>query len=202
MNNYSILEMLAFFSRFRTMNQPEWRTAYTLQIQRVRSCHSKEDGGVRRSFNSLETKSGQMVDLIFDEEELIWSLEPSVFYPVHEVDRVLALVKRHKHLPSRAHRIISYRFEIIPKQSMERAVGGMELPVTHRVQPYRFQSGKISSTQVTDIVTRHLENVMVTKHLHCVVKTYQHRFYHLVYVLDQMDWRVLQEVDEEYFFVR
>lgn len=56
--------------------------------------------------------------------------------------------------------------------------------------------------QVTGIETRHIENVMITKHLHYVVQTDSGRFFHLVYILDQTDWRFMQEVDEELFFFR
>lgn len=66
----------------------------------------------------------------------------------------------------------------------------------------RFQSGKIPSSQVTEIVTRHVENMMVTKHLYYVVKVDQNRFYHLVYIMDKGDWRMVKEVDEEFYFVK
>lgn len=52
------------------------------------------------------------------------------------------------------------------------------------------------------IETRHLENVMVTKHAHYVVEDTDGRFYHLVYILDEGDWRFMQEVDEQFLFVR
>ena len=202
MNRFPIVEMIAFYSRFERLARPAWRTAYTRQLKRVRSCHSRTDGGIKKSFYSVETKSGEIVDLVYNEEELIWTLEPSVIYPVHAVDRVLALIKRHKHTPSRAHRIIPYRFEIVPKDELKKTGDGVELPLTLRVQPFRFQSGKIPSSQVVNVVTRHLENVMITKHLHYVVETDQQRFYHMVFVQDEGDWRLMQEVDEEFFFVK
>jgi hypothetical protein len=202
MNKFPIVEMLAFFSRYERLGRPQWRPPYTRQIKRILSCHSRTDGGIKYSFYSLETKSGEIIDLAYNEEELTWTLKPSDFYPNHVVDRILVLVQRHKHTPSRAHRIIPYRFEIIPKKHIQTIRSETGLPLVHRVQPYRFQSGKLPSTQVTDIVTRHLENVMITKHLHYVVKTDQNRFFHLVYILDEADWRLMQEVDEEFFFVR
>jgi len=202
MNTFPIVEMLAFYSRYQKLDKPAWREGYTRHFKRVRSCHSKTDGGVRASFYSIETKSGEIIDLVYNEDELIWSLEPSVFYPHHVVDRVLALIKRHKHTPSRAHRIIPYRFEIIPKAAIDTSKKGPELPLVNRIQPYRFQSGKIPSTQAIHIETRHLENVIITKHLHYVVETDQRRFFHLVYILDESDWRLMQEVDESFFFVR
>jgi hypothetical protein len=202
MNKFPIVEMLTFFSRFQRLRSPQWRPAYTRQMKRIRSCHSQVDGGVKKSFYTLETKSGDIIDLVYNEEELTWALKPSDFYPNHTVDRVLALVQRHKHTPSRAHRIIPYRFEMIPKSVIQAAPSKTGLPLVHRAQPYRFQSGKLPSTQVTNILTRHLENVMVTKHLHYVVETDQNRFFHLVYIMDKGDWRLMQEVDEQFFFVR
>jgi hypothetical protein len=202
MNRYPIIEMLAFYSRYQRLDKPEWRAAYTLQLKRVRSCHSRLDGGVKTSFYSVETRSGEILNLVYEEESLLWRLEPCEAYPDHVIDRVLALVQRHKHTPSRAHRMIPYRFEIIPAGKVSRDSQESELPLVQRVRPWRFQSGKIPSTQVTHIVTRHMENVMVTKHLHYVVETDQRRFFHLVYILDQSDWRLMQEVDEEFFFVR
>jgi hypothetical protein len=202
MNRYPIIEMLAFYSRYQRLAKPEWRAEYTMQLKRVRSCHSLNDGGVKTSCYSVETRSGEILNLIYEEESLLWRLQPCEAYPSHVVDRVLALVQRHKHAPSRAHRIIPYRFEIIPEEQAIRSGREPELPLVQRVQPWRFQSGNIPSSQVTHIVTRHMENVMVTKHLHYVVETDQRRFFHLVYILDQSDWRLMQEVDEEFFFVR
>lgn len=195
--------MLAFYCRFNRLIKPAWRPEFVQQMKRVRSCHSKVDGGVKKSYYSVETQTGEIVDLVYNEEELTWLLEPSDAFPSHEADRVLALIKRHKHLPSRAHRIVPYRFEIIPRNHLaNRNVRGTELPLVNRVQPYRFQTGKIPSAQAAEIVTRHLENVMITRHLHYVVKTDQNRFYHLVFILDESDWRLMQEVDEQFFFVQ
>ena len=202
MNKYPLIEMIAFFSRFSRVQRPVWRKEYLMHMKRIRSCHSKIDGGVRKSFFSVETKQGQIVDLVFNEEELIWSLEPNQGQEQKVVDRVLAFVKRHKHLPSRAHRIIPYRFELIPRSQALKEYEGTELPLIHRVQPYRFQSGKLNSAQVTAIPTRHMENTMITKQLNYVVETDLNRFFHLIYILDEMDWRFLQEVDEEFFFVK
>lgn len=202
MNKYPIVEMLAFFCRYDRLEKPEWRKPYTKHLKRVRSCHSKMDGDVRKSFYTIETKSGEILDLVFNEDELVWSLEQNGEYKGMVVDRLLALIDRHKHKPSRAHRVIPYRFEILPQEIAANRTGKTELPLVRRVQPYRFQSGKLESAQVIDVVTRHLENTMITKHLHYVVETDLHRFFHLVYILDEEDWRFMQEVDEEFFFVK
>lgn len=204
MNKYPLVEMLAFFSRFGMLSEPKWRDAYVHKMKRIRSCHTKSEGGVWRSFYSVETKQGHIIDLVFDEADLIWRLEHPDEYPGMVVDRVLALVKRHKHMPSRAHRIIPYLFELIPEEELPQKGPAKGPSLVERVQPFRFKSksGKLESAQVMEIVTRHLENVMVTKHLHYVVKTDLRRYFHLVFILDEQDWRFMQEVDEEFFFVR
>ncbi len=202
MNKFPIVEMLAFYCRYERLRKPAWRPEFVRQMKRVRSCHSKIDGGVKKSYYSVETQTDEIVNLVYNEEELIWMLESPDAFPGQEVDRVLALIKRHKHLPSRAHRIVPYRFEIIPKSLVNRRVWDTEPPLVNRVQPYRFQTGKIPSSQAVNIATRHLENVMITKHLHYVVETDRSRFYHLVFIMDESDWRLMQEVDEQFFFVK
>lgn len=202
MNEFPLVDMLAIFTRYSALDQPDWRLPYRRDVARVRSCHSKEEGGVRKSFYTIETKSGDIIDLIFNEEELLWSLVPAPGYEGKAIDRVLVYIQRHKHLPSRAHRIIPYRLELLPEEMAKKHYDGTERPLIQRMQPYRFQSGKINSAQVMRIPTRRVEDVMITKELNYVVETDMNRFFHLVYILDQMDWRFMQEVDEELFFVR
>lgn len=202
MNEFPLVEMLAFFARYEATPDADWRLPYRRDLQRVRSCHSKEQGGVRKSFYTIDTKQGERFDLVFNEQELLWSLDKSAGYEDKAIDRVLALVDRHKHKPSRAHRIIPYRFELLPEELAKKTYDGTEKQLIQRMQPYRFRSGKIPSTQVLGIPTKHTENTMITKELNYVVETDEHRFFHLIYILDEMDWRFMQEVDEEFFFVR
>ncbi|MCC5908270.1 MAG: hypothetical protein JJU13_18790 [Balneolaceae bacterium] len=202
MNKFPIIEMLALYSRYHRIDKPVWRPDYTRHLKRVRSCHCRTDGGIRKLFYSIETTSGEIFDLNYNEEDVTWTLQAGSASARHVIDRVLARILRHKHTHSRAHRIVPYRFEILPSNLIDQSGAATGLPLTWRVQPFRFQSGNIPSTQVTSIVTRHLENVMVTKHLHYVVQTDQKRFFHLVHILDQGDWRLMQEVDEEFFFVK
>jgi hypothetical protein len=201
MNKFPLVEMLAFFSRFEQVVQPQWRAPYQRDLARVRSCHSKQKGGVRKSYYTVETKSGEILNLVFNENELLWSLDRTNGYEDRVVDRVLALVERHKHKPSRAHRVIPYRFELLPEELAKKQYDGTEKPLIQRVQPYRFLRKK-TPFQVVSIPTRHLENTMITKELNYVIKTEDHRFFHLIYIMDEMDWRFMQEVDEEFFFVR
>ena len=202
MNTYPIIEMLAFFCRFERLDNPRWRKSYVRHVKRVRSRHSKIDGDVRKSYYTIETKNGEIVDLVFDEDQLLWSLEQTGEQKGKVVDRVLVLVNRHKHTLSRAHRITPYRFEILPDSAVHHTAGKTELPLVRRVQPYRLQTNKLESAQVISVVTRHLENTMFTRHLHYVVETDIRRFFHLVYVLDEQVWRFMQEVDEQFLFVR
>lgn len=188
MNKFPIVDIITLYSA-RRIETITWDPVCTHPIKRVRSCHSRADGGVRKSFYSVETRKGAFMELVYNEEELTWSLGDG------ETVKVLAQIHRHKHMHSRAHRIVPIRFET--GTSPEDETG---LPLTWRVQPYRFQSGKIPSSQIVEIRTRHLENVMITKHLHYVVRTDQNRYFHLVFVQDEHDWRFMQEVDEELFF--
>ncbi len=198
MNKYPIVETLVFFCRYYRLKKPAWRRAYTHQLEKIRSCHSKEKGGTRRSFYTVETKAGRIFELEFDHEELVWKLNGK---PGMLVDRVLVHVKRHKYLPSYAHRMIPLRFEIIDERLVTRRTP-TDMPLIDRLQPYRFLKGKHTSIQVGKIETSHAENTMLTRHLHYVVEDTEHRFYHLVYTLDEMDWRFMQEVDREYLFIR
>ena len=168
--------------------------------RRVRSSHTKLEGGIKKSQYTVETKEGEIVNLSLDHEEMIWELEPVDPFKGFVIDRLLAYVKRHKHLPSESHRIVPIRFELIPRENLDRKTP-IELAFMDRMQPYRFKKGKVS-IQVKQIETRHLENVMVTKHAHYVVEDTDGRFYHLVYILDEGDWRFMQEVDEQFLFVR
>ena len=202
MNDFPLIEMLAFFTRFETKPDADWRLPYRRDLLRVRSCHSKEKGGISKSYYTIDTKQGEIFDLVFNEQELLWSLDKTNGYENMAVDRVLVFVDRHKHKPSRAHRLIPYRFELLPEEMAKIIYDGTEKPLIHRMQPYRYRSGKITSTQVVGISTRHLENIMITKELNYVVETDQHRFIHLVYILDEMDWRFMQEIDEQYLILR
>ncbi len=201
MNKYPLIDILVFFCRHSRLPKPAWRTEFTHQLKRVRSCHSKSVGGIKKSFYSVETKEGLIFDLEFDQEELLWSLVENKDRQDSVIDRVLVQVKRHKHQPSDAHRIVPLRFEIFPNQEIERRTP-IEFALIDRLRPYRFKKGKYGSIQVSRIETAHMENTMITKHLHFVAEDTEQRFYHLVYTLDQLDWRFMQEVDREFLFVR
>ncbi|MEP1152199.1 MAG: hypothetical protein ABJH08_10770 [Balneola sp.] len=201
MNKFPLIEILVFFCRHSRLPKPIWRKEFTHQLKRVRSCHSKSVGGIKKSFYSIETMDGQIFELEFDQEELLWSLIQCEAQKGLVIDRVLVHVKRHKHQPSDAHRMIPIRFEIFPKEIIERATP-IEFALIDRLRPYRFKRGKHGSIQVSRIETSHMENTMITKHLHFVAEDTEQRFYHLVYTLDQLDWRFMQEVDREFLFVR
>ncbi len=201
MNKYPLVEILVFFCRHSRLVKPTWRPEYVKHLKRIRSCYSKVEGGIRKSFYTIETKEGTIYELEFDQEELLWSLLKTEEQKDLLVDRVLVQVKRHKHLPSDAHRMVPLRFEIIDKEAVERK-SPIEMALIDRLRPYRFLRGKHNSIQVSRIESAHMENTMITKHLHYVTEDTDERFYHLVYTLDQMDWRFMQEVDKEYLFVR
>jgi len=201
MNKYPLIEILVFFCRHSRLAKPSWRKEYTHQLKRVRSCHSKVIGGIKKSYYSIETKSGKIFDIEFDQEELLWSLVQNDTQKNVVIDRVLVHMKRHKHQPSDAHRMTPIRFEVFPKELIERTTT-IEFALIERLRPYRFKRSKHGSIQVSQIETTHMENTMITKHLNYLVEDTEQRFYHLVYTLDQLDWRFMQEVDREFLFVR
>ncbi|MGB0346180.1 MAG: hypothetical protein ACPGGA_01770 [Balneolaceae bacterium] len=200
MNKFPLVEMVAFFCRFTRLETPAWRKEFVRHTKRIRSSHTKLEGGIKKSFYTVETKEGEILNMQLDQEEMIWELDPIEPFKGYVVDRLLVYTKRHKHLPSESHRILPLRFELIPKEKMDRK-SPIELALVDRMQPYRFKKAKVS-VQVKRIETKHLENVMVTKHAHYVVEDTDGRFYHLVYILDEGDWRFMQEVDEQFLFVR
>ncbi len=201
MNKFPMVEMLAFFSRYAHVELPDWRLPYRRDVKQILSCFTKTQGGVIRSYYKVETKQGELVNLAFNEQELLWSLDKSDGFEDKAIDRVLVLMKRHRHKPSRAHRIIPYRFELLPEELAKQTYDGTEKPLIKRAEPYRFLRGK-TPHQVIAIPTRHMENTMITKELNYVIQADNERFFHLVYILDKLDWRFMQEVDEEFFFVR
>jgi len=180
------------------------------QVRHIRSCHTKTLGGVRYSFFSIVTQQGEAMDIRFNHDELLWDIValPGSELAIHSedgshfvIDRILVHQQRHKHQPSLAHRMRPIRFEWLPHAQCAR-----QSPIEHakvdRMHPYRFLKGKNSSYQVHRIETRHLEDVMVTRHFHYVIEDTERRFYHVVYILDQGDWRFIQEVDEQFLFHR
>lgn len=201
MKKFPLVEMLAFFSRYEAAPHPDWRLPYRRDVKRILSCFTKSQGGVVSSYYKLETKKGELVNLVFNEQELLWSLDKSTGLEDKAIDRVLVLMERHKHKHSRAHRIIPYRFELLPEELAKKSYDGTEKPLIKRLQPYRFLRSKIPY-QVIDIPTQHTENTMITKELNYVIQADNERFFHLIYILDKLDWRFMQEVDEELFFVR
>jgi len=74
--------------------------------------------------------------------------------------------------------------------------------LSERISPYRLLKGPRESHQIIEVVTRHTENLMTTKHLHFVVKTDANWYYHINFEMDLLDWRFIQQVDAEFFFMR
>lgn len=88
MNEFPLVEMLAFFTCFEMKPNADWRLSYRRYLQRVCSCHSKEKGGVRKSYYSIDTKQGERFDLAFNGQELLWSLDKTNGYEDKAIDRL------------------------------------------------------------------------------------------------------------------
>lgn len=201
MNKYPLIEMIAFFLRHTRLQIPKWRTEFVHHVKRVRSSHTKVEGGIKKSFYNVETKKGEIINLEFNQEDLIWQLEQSGIYKGFAVDRLLTHCQRHKHSPSDSHRIIPIRFEVFPIELIDRKTP-IELALIDRVRPFRFKKSRNGSIQVKSIETQHLENKFTEKNLNYVIEDTDGRFYHVVFIPDLLDWRFMQEVDEQFFFVR
>jgi len=201
MNKYPLIEMIAFFLRHTRLQIPKWRTEFVHHVKRVRSSHTKVEGGIKKSFYNVETKKGEIINLEFNQEDLIWQLEQSGIYKGFAVDRLLAHCQRHKHSPSDSHRIIPIRFEVFPIELIDRKTP-IELALIDCVRPFRFKKSRNGSIQVKSIETQHLENKFTEKNLNYVIEDTDGRFYHVVFIPDLLDWRFMQEVDEQFFFVR
>ena len=123
MNNFPLVEMLAFFPRYSEVYTFDWRPRYVRQVRHIRSCHTKTLGGVQYSFFSIVTQQGEAMDVRFNHDELLWDIValPGSELAIHSedgshfvIDRILVHQQRHKHQPSMAHRIRPIRFEWLP----------------------------------------------------------------------------------------
>lgn len=201
MNKTPLIETLIFFCRYSRLERPIWREVYLKRVKNIRSRHSKKEGGIKKSFFTIETTAGEILNLEFNQEDLLWELEQTGAYKGKVVDRVLAHMKRNKHLPSDAHRIDPKRIEIFPSSNIERT-SPIELALVDRILPYRFLKSKNYSIEVQTIETKHQENKIHEQNLNYVVQDTDKRFYHILFIPDLLDWRFIQEVDEQLLFDR
>jgi hypothetical protein len=217
MQSYPMIDVLVFFAS-KTMNTAfEWRKTYRKDVAQIRSGYTKRDGGSAIAYYTVTLKEGGILELAYDTAELLWFLPKSVTneaYQDYYIDRMLALFRRNKNVGSINQRIIPYRFELIKKgtelitlttKKQEKTIINSTKtlgPLSERLSPYRLLKGQHEAHQVVEVVTRHTENLMTTKHLHFVVKTDANWFYHINFEMDLLDWRFIQQVDSEFFFMR
>lgn len=213
MQNYPLVDVLVYFSCHQRSDVFEWHPSWRCDIERIRSGHTKRDGGGQTAWYMVETKQGSILELCYDAAELRWYLPKSVANEAYtdrmEIDRVLAWSRRHRNIPTLDKRLTPYRFELRPLEERKRQLKTKNnhfverLPaLAERLSPFRLMRDHGHSFQTDAIVTRHVENLMTTKHLHYVLKTSEDRYYHLVFEKDLGDWRLVQEVDAEFFFAR
>ena len=67
----TIVDMIAFYARFSHMRKPRWRASITLYLKRIRLFHSRVNGGIRRSYYTFESTEGELIDLVYNEEDLL-----------------------------------------------------------------------------------------------------------------------------------
>ncbi|MCC5907172.1 MAG: hypothetical protein JJU13_13255 [Balneolaceae bacterium] len=195
-SDFIVVDMIALYSRFSRLRKPRWRASVTLYLKRIRHYHSRVDGGVRKSYYTFESPNDELIDLVYNEDELTWEKEPDDYYADHKLTVVLALILKEIDQPSRAHRIIPLRLGLITDQKSISNKVGTGLPLSYRVQPFRFQSESVLSTQVMGIISRKQKNKSLTKELHYIVKTDSGQHYHLVFDQDQSDWVFVKVVDD------
>lgn len=195
-NDPIVVDMIALYSRYSRMRKPRWRASLTLYLKRIRLFHSRVDGGIRKSFYTFESTKGDLIDLVYNEDELTWVKEPDTYYSDFELLMVLALVRKEKDEPSRAHRVVPLRLGLVSKASIPKRNPSTGLPLTYRIQPYRFQSESVLSAQVVDIPARKLQNLPLTKRLHYIATTDTGQHYEMVFDQDQSDWLLVRTVDD------
>ncbi|MAL18506.1 MAG: hypothetical protein CL670_12480 [Balneola sp.] len=198
MNKFPLIEMLAYFSRHSRPSVPQWRDTFVQNQKRILTSCTKEEGGIKKSYYSIETKEGEIIDLIFNHEELIWDLEASGKLKGYTVDKVLVHMKRHKNPTSASHRVVPLRFEVLPRSEVERK-SPIEFSLIERMQPYRFQKNSNGSIQVQRVVARNNENRIHEVNLNYVVEDTDKRFYHLIFITKDLDWRFIKEMDRLLF---
>lgn len=197
MQQFPPIDVLTLFNRFDTIEQVDWRPLYRRDLKKVIHVKTKTSKTASSLHYSFETKQGDFVDLVFDQVNLTWTIDKSGNHTGYEVDRVLALFKAtRKDYPH----IIPYRFELLPEEVAKKNYSGTEKLLMERLQPYRFQTKDQKSIQVVDLPTKHLEDIKTTKHLNYVVKSEAGKFYHILLVLNKLQWIYMQEVPEELFF--
>ena len=138
-----IVDMIALYSRYSRMRKPRWRASVTLYLKRIRLFHSRVDGGIRKSFYTFESTQGDLIDLVYNEDELTWEKKPDTYYSGFELYTVLALVRKEKDEPSRAHRVVPLRLGLVPKARIPKKNQSTGLPLAYRIHPYRFQSESV-----------------------------------------------------------
>lgn len=219
MQSYPMIDVLVFFASNIANTGFEWRKECRRDIAQIRSGYTKRDGGSAIAYYTVALKTGGIMELAYDTAELLWFLPKSVIneaYQGYSIDRMLALFRRNKNVGSINQRITPYRFELIKagsnephqvpsKQSYRKKLEIAQKPLgplSERLSPFRILKSPRDPHQVVEVVTRHTENLMTTKHLHFVVKTDANWYYHINFEMDLLDWRFIQQVDAEFFFMR
>lgn len=199
MSEYPNIDTIVFFSRRKDARLPDgdWEAAGGRYIERVRSSHTRREGDVVQSYYAVETCQGEIVQLIYDRQALLWNLKPLDDDQQYPVDFVLAHSKPTVTVPSYDHRLIPYRFMVIPGKTASPA--SIESPLIYRMQPFRFLRGR-HSMQVMNIRCRHREDLKHTSHLHYVVQTDDKRYFNLVYERKTCMWKFVHEVDAVLLF--
>lgn len=70
----------------------------------------------------------------------------------------------------------------------------------HKITPIRFEVKEGQKHHIQQIRQVHKERVGQAFHYHYVVVTKEQKFFHLIFDTGSLEWRLIQEVDEQLFF--
>jgi hypothetical protein len=196
-----MLDVVAFFGLSAGDTPENISATGRIDIIRIRSRHTKRQGASFVAWYVVQTRQAGLLELCFDQAELQWHLPNTACnaaYQHSHIQGVLAWYHRQRSYPRLDQRIEPLRFYLSDQPSPKKN----RLPaLPYRLSPYRIQDSQGRSYQVVAIPTRHLENLMTTKHLHYVVQLDDQRYQHIVLEKDLNDWRCIQEVDAAFFFM-
>lgn len=202
MPDFPNIDVIAVFCNFAREEQFTWRQDYRREVKGIHSIKPKTKDGSLLYTYIIETDKNELLELIFDTNAIRWGIGSGAGSKDPSIDKVLVHIKKTRKVQTKAHRVIPYRFELIPTPMISSLYEKHDLTPNHYLQPYRFMIEDQGTLQVIEVVTRHIEDMKVKKAYNFVVKTTSGKYYHLIYMPETQEWVFIQEVDEELFFLR
>lgn len=202
MPDFPNIDVIAVFCNFAREEQFTWRQGFRREIKTIHSIKPRTKDGSLLFTYIIETDRNELLELIFDTNAIRWKVGSGAGSKDLSIDKMLVHIKKTRKVQTKAHRVIPYRFELIPTHKVSSLYENLDLTPTHYLQPYRFMIEDLGTLQVIEVVTRHIEDMKIKKAFNFVVKTTTDKYYHLIYMPETQEWVFIQEVDEELFFLR